>query len=82
MVIYKCSHCVEVWKQWLHLQITLVKVLLNWPDITLSPGLKEYNMLIVSFLHGTLLHLAFINLLFFFRKNLYPRRENQIIRYI
>ena len=28
-VIYKCSYCSQTLKQWLHLQITRVKVLLN-----------------------------------------------------
>ena len=30
-VIYKCSHCFRVWKQWLHLINYTVKVLFNWP---------------------------------------------------
>ena len=32
-VIYKCSYCFRILKQWLHLKITLVKVLLNWPMV-------------------------------------------------
>ena len=30
---YKCSYCFQPLKQWLHLKIKLVKVLLNWPQV-------------------------------------------------
>ena len=32
-VIHKCSYCYQNLKQWLHLWITRVKVLLNWPQV-------------------------------------------------